>query len=112
MRKFQTSWIAPLVLAAPAFSAPQPAVAGHQTYIALGDSLAFGEYRFQDNPSNGDRGYVGPDLERRDALRLHVPEEVHEVAAVGLDRMVGQERVADPGHERLGRPVAAGHGEG
>ena len=28
--------------------------------VALGDSLAFGEYRFQDNPSNGDRGYVGP----------------------------------------------------
>jgi lysophospholipase L1-like esterase len=60
MRKFPTSWIAPLVLAAPAFSTPQPAAAGHQTYIALGDSLAFGEYRFQDNPSNGDRGYVGP----------------------------------------------------
>jgi lysophospholipase L1-like esterase len=40
--------------------APLPVAAGHQTYIALGDSLAFGEYRFQDNPSNGDRGYVGP----------------------------------------------------
>ena len=39
---------------------PLPVAAGHQTYIALGDSLAFGEYRFQDNPSNGDRGYVGP----------------------------------------------------
>ena len=51
---------------------------------------------------------VGGDLQRRDALRLHVPEEVHEVAAVGLDRMVRQERVADPGYERLGRTRAAG----
>ena len=29
---------------------------------------------------------VGRDLKRRDPLRLHVPQEVHEVAAVGLDR--------------------------
>lgn len=47
-------------LAAPFALAPPPVAAGHRTYIALGDSLAFGEYRFQDNPSNGDRGYVGP----------------------------------------------------
>ena len=51
---------------------------------------------------------VGGDLQRHDALRLHVPEEVHEVAAVGLDRMVRQQRVADPGYERLGRTRAAG----
>ena len=39
----------------------RPALAGYNSYIALGDSLAFGEYRFLDNPSNGDhRGYVGP----------------------------------------------------
>jgi lysophospholipase L1-like esterase len=41
--------------------APRPACADFGTYIAVGDSLAFGEYRFQNNPSNGDhRGYVGP----------------------------------------------------
>lgn len=28
------------------------------TYVALGDSLAFGETDFTQNPSNGDRGYV------------------------------------------------------
>jgi lysophospholipase L1-like esterase len=30
-----------------------------QTYLALGDSLAFGETDFTHNPSAGDRGYVG-----------------------------------------------------
>jgi lysophospholipase L1-like esterase len=32
---------------------------GIQTYLALGDSMAFGETDFTHNPSNGDRGYVG-----------------------------------------------------
>jgi lysophospholipase L1-like esterase len=36
----------------------QPAGAGTMTYLALGDSLAFGETTFTQNPSNGDRGYV------------------------------------------------------
>jgi lysophospholipase L1-like esterase len=30
-----------------------------QTYLALGDSMAFGETDFTHNPSSGDRGYVG-----------------------------------------------------
>ena len=30
-----------------------------KTYIAIGDSMAFGETDFTHNPSNGDRGYVG-----------------------------------------------------
>jgi lysophospholipase L1-like esterase len=29
------------------------------TYLALGDSMAFGETDYTHNPSNGDRGYVG-----------------------------------------------------
>jgi lysophospholipase L1-like esterase len=38
----------------------QPAAAGVvETYLALGDSMAFGETDFTHNPSNGDRGYVG-----------------------------------------------------
>ncbi len=36
---------------------PAPASAAW-TYLALGDSLAFGETDFTQNPSNGDRGYV------------------------------------------------------
>ncbi len=36
---------------------PGPASAAW-TYLALGDSLAFGETDFTQNPSNGDRGYV------------------------------------------------------
>ena len=38
----------------------QPAGAGNMTYLALGDSVAFGETNFTQDPSNGDRGYVGP----------------------------------------------------
>jgi lysophospholipase L1-like esterase len=30
-----------------------------QTYLAVGESMAFGETDFRHNPSNGDRGYVG-----------------------------------------------------
>lgn len=33
--------------------------AGIPTYLALGDSMAFGETDFTHNPSGGDRGYVG-----------------------------------------------------
>ncbi|HWE37226.1 MAG TPA: GDSL-type esterase/lipase family protein [Isosphaeraceae bacterium] len=40
--------------------AARPAAADHSTYLALGDSLAFGETDFTKNPSNGDRGYVAP----------------------------------------------------
>ena len=50
-----------------------------------------------------------------DALGLHVADEVHEVAAVGLDRVVGQQRVADPGHQGPGdggRSVAGLQGVG
>ena len=55
---------------------------------------------------------VGGDLQRSHPLGLHVPQEVHEVAAVGLDRVVREQRVADPGHQGPGRgrgslPVAA-----
>jgi lysophospholipase L1-like esterase len=41
-------------------AAVRPASADVQTYIALGDSLAFGETDFMHNPSYGDRGYVSP----------------------------------------------------
>jgi lysophospholipase L1-like esterase len=37
---------------------PRAANAGSMTYLALGDSLAFGETDFTHNPSYGDRGYV------------------------------------------------------
>lgn len=48
-----------LVLAAWGIRPQVPvAAAPIQDYIALGDSLAFGETDFQHNPSNGDRGYA------------------------------------------------------
>ena len=37
---------------------PRAASAGSMTYLALGDSVAFGETDFLHNPSYGDRGYV------------------------------------------------------
>jgi lysophospholipase L1-like esterase len=40
-----------------ALALPRPSAAGW-SYLALGDSLAFGETDFTHNPSNGDRGYV------------------------------------------------------
>ena len=46
---------------------------------------------------------VGRDVKRVNPLRLHVPHEVHEIAAVGLDRVVREQHVAEPGHERRGR---------
>jgi lysophospholipase L1-like esterase len=50
--------LATLALVAPVFSRPAAAVPIKPDYIALGDSLAFGETTFQFNPSNGDRGYA------------------------------------------------------
>jgi lysophospholipase L1-like esterase len=50
-----------LALTVLALASGRAAEAAQVDYIAVGDSLAFGEYRFQSNPSNGDhRGYVGP----------------------------------------------------
>jgi lysophospholipase L1-like esterase len=43
-----------------ALIAPSQTRAGSMTYLALGDSVAFGETNFSLNPSYGDRGYVGP----------------------------------------------------
>ena len=37
----------------------RPGVAGPMTYLSIGDSVAFGETTFTQNPSNGDRGFVG-----------------------------------------------------
>jgi hypothetical protein len=45
---------------------------------------------------------VGRHVQGVDSLGLHVPHEVHEVAAVGFDRVVRQQRVADPGDQRPG----------
>jgi lysophospholipase L1-like esterase len=36
------------------------ASAGAMTYLSLGDSVAFGETTYSQNPSNGDRGFVKP----------------------------------------------------
>jgi lysophospholipase L1-like esterase len=50
-----------LTLTAALTAATHPASASSmQTYLALGDSMAFGETDFTHNPSNGDRGYVQP----------------------------------------------------
>jgi lysophospholipase L1-like esterase len=50
-----------LLLALPLLAIPRPsAAAPMQTYIAVGDSLAFGETDFTHDPSYGDRGYVKP----------------------------------------------------
>ena len=55
---------------------------------------------------------VGSDLQRRHSLGLHLPQEVHEVATVGFDRVVGRQHVADPRHQSPGRDgvSVAGHG--
>lgn len=55
----RTPRIALLIFAATAMTAARPATAvAIPTYLALGDSMAFGETDFTHNPSNGDRGYV------------------------------------------------------
>jgi lysophospholipase L1-like esterase len=52
---------AALTLAAGALVPPRAAPAGTiRDYIAVGDSLAFGETNWTSNPSFGDRGYVKP----------------------------------------------------
>jgi lysophospholipase L1-like esterase len=53
--------IVPALLTALAWASawPRPAVAG-STYLAIGDSVAFGEFRFQEGPNDGIRGYVAP----------------------------------------------------
>ena len=43
---------------------------------------------------------VGGHLQGSDALGLHVADEIHEVAAIRLDRVVGQQGVADPRDQR------------
>ena len=48
---------------------------------------------------------VGGHLQGGDALGLHLTQEVHQVAAIGLDRVVGQQGVADPGDQRRGGAV-------
>src|SRR3954452_6826488 len=48
-----------VALLVPAFGTGRTATAGNvQTYLAVGDSMAFGETDFTHNPSNADRGYV------------------------------------------------------
>ena len=54
----RTRWASLAILATLALALAQPARAGTMTYLALGDSVAFGETTFTQNPSNGDRGYV------------------------------------------------------
>ncbi len=49
--------LAPLALATLLISA-QVSLAGSMTYLSIGDSVAFGETTFTNNPSNGDRGFV------------------------------------------------------
>ena len=46
--------LAALSLATPRFTSAAPI----QDYLALGDSMAFGETNWTQDPSNGDRGYV------------------------------------------------------
>ncbi len=47
-----------LLLATVVLLTSSQSVLAGSTYLALGDSLAFGETDFMHNPSNGDRGYV------------------------------------------------------
>lgn len=53
-----------------------------QTYIAIGDSLAFGETDFAHNPSYGDRGYVKPFA---DFLATQDHDRRPEVINLGVD---------------------------
>ena len=49
----------PVLMILLALLATRPAEAG-SIYIAVGDSVAFGEFRFQEGPNDGVRGYVAP----------------------------------------------------
>jgi lysophospholipase L1-like esterase len=52
---------AALTLVVGSLAVPRSAQAGPiNDYLVLGDSMAFGETNFTNNPSNGDRGYVKP----------------------------------------------------
>lgn len=53
-----TTRLALVAVAVLATTAPRTVFAGFGMYIAVGDSLAFGETDFTQPPSNGDRGYV------------------------------------------------------
>ena len=49
--------VAALLMISPLWLASS-ASAGAMTYLSLGDSIAFGESTFTQNPSDGNRGYV------------------------------------------------------
>ena len=81
----------------------------------LGGELLVGAAEHGQSPGHGRRlqaGFeqgplveldvVGGDVQGVDALGPHVAHEVGEVAAVGLDGVVRQQGVADPGHEGAG----------
>ena len=53
---------------------------------------------------------VGGNVKGCDPLSLHMPQEVHQVAAIRLDRVVRQKQIADPRHSHPGgtRGLAAG----
>jgi hypothetical protein len=53
---------------------------------------------------------VGGHFQRGDTLDLHVADEIEEVAAVGFDRVIGQQGIADPGDQRGGGLVGAAGG--
>ena len=46
------------ILATTTMMPARAALAGSMTYLSIGDSIAFGETTFTQNPSNGDRGFV------------------------------------------------------
>jgi lysophospholipase L1-like esterase len=74
--------IVPLLLTALVSLAPRPADAG-STYIAVGDSVAFGEYRFLEGPNDGVRGYVAPYADSLAASNGGVRPQVLNLAVSG-----------------------------
>lgn len=50
--------VAAMIAFTATMSLARPASAGSMTYVSLGDSVAFGETTFQNNPSAGNRGYA------------------------------------------------------
>jgi lysophospholipase L1-like esterase len=50
--------IAASLIVLAAMTPSRAARAGSMTYLSIGDSIAFGETTFTQNPSNGDRGFV------------------------------------------------------
>ena len=53
---------------------------------------------------------VGGDFPRGDAPDLHVADEIGEVATIRLDRVVGEQGVADPGEQGRGDLVGGAAG--